>query len=147
MSAILTTFGIDWHLLLLQAINFGILLFGLWYFLYGPVMRMLEERRNKVAQGVVDAETAEQKLHAIEAERAATLAQAGKEADEIVSSAQSRGTVKEREMLAQAQAAAASVLKDAESQAKEAKARAVSESKEEVAKMIVLGMEKMLQAK
>jgi F0F1-type ATP synthase membrane subunit b/b' len=58
MDAILTTFGIDWHLLLLQGINFGILLAGLTYFLYKPVMRMLEERSNTVRQGVEDAHKA-----------------------------------------------------------------------------------------
>ncbi len=142
MSAILTTFGIDWRLLLIQAANFGILLFGLWYFLYAPMMKTLEERRKKVSQGVVDAQAAEAKLHEIEGARTATLAEAGKEADSLISQAQSRATAREREILAHAQAAAASVVKDAEAQAAEAKARAMAESKGEVAKLIVLGMEK-----
>jgi F-type H+-transporting ATPase subunit b len=144
MEAIFTTFGIEWKLLLIQGVNFGILLFGLWYFLYAPVLKMLEERRSKVTQGVVDAKRAQEKLAEIEQTRVATLSEAGREADSILSQAASRGVAKEREMLAQAQTAAANLVKEAEAQALEAKARAVSESKEEVAKLIVLGMEKML---
>ncbi|TSC68585.1 MAG: F-type H+-transporting ATPase subunit b [Parcubacteria group bacterium Gr01-1014_56] len=144
MEGILTTFGIDWRLLLIQAANFGILLFGLWYFLYTPMMKTLEDRRKKVSQGVLDAQTAERKLSEIEGARASVLANAGKEADTILSHAQSRAGAKEREMLAHAEVSAASVLSEAEAQAHEAKARAISESKEEVAKLIVLGVEKML---
>jgi F-type H+-transporting ATPase subunit b len=147
MSAIFTTFGIDWHLLLINAINFGLLLLGLWYFLYTPLMRMLEERRQKVAQGVADAQAAQQSLKEIEGTRASTLAQAGREADEVLARARNAAQAREREMLAHAEAAAASVVKEAEAQAKEAKARAVAESKQEVAKLIVLGMEKTMQTK
>ena len=145
MSALFTTFGIDWRLLIIQAVNFGILLLGLWYFLYGPLTRMLETRRQKVAQGVADAQAAAASLKEIEGTRALTLSAAGKEADEVLARARNAGQAKEREMLAHAEAAAASVLKEAGAQAAEAKARAIAESKQEVAKLIVLGMEKAMQ--
>lgn len=143
MQQILTTFGIDWHLLLINAVNFGLLLLVLWYFLYAPVMKMLEERRTKVAQGVRDAQEAANKLAEIAQSRAATLAKAGKEADGVVAAAHATGAAKERELLSKGEAAAATLLRDAEAQATELKARAIEESKQEVAKLIVLGMEKM----
>jgi F-type H+-transporting ATPase subunit b len=144
MEVIFTTFGIDWRLLLIQGLNFGIHMVGLWYFLYGPVMRLLEERRAKVSRGVADAEAAAKQLEGVESERRAMLAQTGKEADEIISHAHKRGSDKERELVAHAEASAASVLAQAQAQAREYKERAVSESKEDVAKLIVLGVEKML---
>lgn len=147
MGAIFTTFGIDWHLLLIQGVNFGILLAGLTYFLYKPIMNMLEERRARVAKGVHDAQTAEAKLAEIEGERAHTLAEAGREADTIIGSARMAATDKQREIITKAQTTAAAVLKEAEAQAAEAKVRAVHESKEEVAKLIVLGMEKAFNEK
>lgn len=144
MEGILTTFGIDWRLLLIQAANFGILLFGLWYFLYTPMMKTLETRRQKVSQGVLDAAQAEEKLREIEHARGSVLAEAGKEADTILSHAQRRGVEKEREILARAENSAASVITEAEAEARETKKRAMLESKEEVAKLIVLGIEKTL---
>ena len=145
MSELLSAFGIDWRLLVINMINFGLLLAALWYFLYGPLMRLLEERRAKVAQGVADAAAAAQQLREIEGSRAEALAVAGKEADAIVDAARAEGAKKERELLGKGEAAATTLLRDAEAQAAELKARAIEESKQEVAKLIVLGMEKAMQ--
>lgn len=142
MEAILHTFGIDWRLLTINAINFGLLLAALWYFLYTPILAMLEERRKKIADGVAAAEASQQELKEIESARAAKLAAAGKEADAIVVAARTAGGEKEREIIERGEAAAATLLRDAEAQAAETKARSIEESKHEVAKLIVLGIEK-----
>lgn len=144
MDAILHTFGIDWRLLLINAINFGLLLALLTYFLYKPVLGMLEERRNKVAQGIADADAAAVRLREIEESRAAKLAEAGKEADSVLSAARAAAAAKERELVAAGEAAAASMVKDAHAAAAELKSQALAESKQEAAKLIVLGVEKML---
>ena len=142
MEAILTTFGIDWRLLLINAVNFGILLVGLWYFLYGPIMRMLESRRRTVAQGVEAAEAAQEQLAEVEAKRTETLAKAGKEADALVASARAAAVAKEREILARGEAAAEASLREAAAHAQDLKEKALQESKQELAKLIVLGIEK-----
>ncbi|MSR70662.1 hypothetical protein EXS62_01325 [Candidatus Kaiserbacteria bacterium] len=146
MDAILTTFGIDWHLLLINAVNFGLLLAVLWYFLYAPVMRMLEQRRVVVSQGVRDAAAAAAALAETAQARALVLAEAGKEADSLAAAARAAGTKKERELAAKGEAAAAALVREAEAHAADLKARAIAESKQEVAKLIVLGMEKALTA-
>jgi F-type H+-transporting ATPase subunit b len=143
MEAILTTFGIDWRLLLINAVNFGLLMVALTYFLYTPITKMLEERRQRVAQGVRDAEAAEEKLREIEVSRSHTLAKAGKEADDILAAARAAGTTKERDLVHKGEAAAATIVREAEAQAEDLKMRAIEESKREVAKLIVLGMEKL----
>jgi F-type H+-transporting ATPase subunit b len=144
MEAILHTFGIDWKLLLIQGINFAILLGGLTYFLYKPVLRMIDERREKMATGVKEAEQARKELEEIEKTRKEKLAQAGEEADQVVANARMNAQEKGREIVSHAETGAAAILKEAEAQASETKSRAISESKEEVAKLIVLGMEKAL---
>lgn len=145
MEQVLHTFGVDWRLLLINAANFGLLLFVLWYFLYGPVVRMLEERRTKVAEGVKNAERAAAELAKIERERAEMLAKAGREADDVVAKARAAGALMQKNIVGSAEAAAARVLQEAEAQANELKEAAISESKHEVAKLIVLGVEKALQ--
>jgi F-type H+-transporting ATPase subunit b len=143
MGAIFTTFGIDWHLLLINAVNFGLLLAGLTYFLYKPLTKMLAERRERVTQGMADAEAAGMRLKEIEESRSQKLAEAGAEADSIISSARASGSEKAREIAAQAEGSAARTLADASAQAQEMKREAINESKEEVARMIVLGIEKL----
>lgn len=142
MGAVLSTFGVDWRLLLINAINFGVLMVALWYFLYGPVMRALEERRMRIAKGVEDAQAAEVRLHEIEHSREEVLAKAGQEADRLVEEARAAGAAKERELRAQGEAAAQSAIKEAHAQAQDLKEKALEESKREVAKLIVLGIEK-----
>src|SRR3989344_1121563 len=140
MNSLISAFGIDWHLLLINVINFGLLLFVLWYFLYGPIVRTLEARRKKVVQSVIDADFATQRLSEIDASRAGTLAAAGRDADEILSRARKTALEKERVQLAEGEAAAARIIAEAEAEAREAKARAIAESREEVAKLVVLGV-------
>jgi len=147
VEAVLATFGIDWHLLLINAINFGLLVLGLWYFLYAPLTRMLEERRQRVAQGVKDAHAAAEKLGEIEGSRKAVLEGAAKEADAIVASARAAGSQKEAQILERGEAAAQTLVKEAEAQAREIKHKALEESKHEVAKLIVLGVERAMTKK
>jgi F-type H+-transporting ATPase subunit b len=144
MSAVFAAFGIDWRLLVINIINFGLLLTALWYFLYGPLTKMLEERRAKVAQGVHDAEAAAHKLAEVEASRAGVLAHAGKEADGILAEARTAAAAKEREIVQHGETVASTMVKDAEAQAADLKTRAIEESKQEVAKLIVLGMQKAM---
>lgn len=144
MSKILDVFGIDWRLLVVNAINFGILLLLLKRYAYGPIMGALEARRQKVSEGVRNADLAERRLKSIETSKAEILAQAGKEADALLAHGREAGMAKEKEIISEGETAAASLIKDAENQAKEMKAQAIAESREEVAKLIVLGMEKTM---
>lgn len=142
MNALISAFGLDWRLLVVNIINFGVLLIVLSYFLYEPLMRMLEERRAKIAQGMIDAEHAREQLAEIEASRSTILHDASHEADELLGAARKAGSDKEHELTAAGEAAAARIVAAAEAQAAELKAQAIAESKQEVAKLIVLGIEK-----
>lgn len=143
MESILHTFGIDWRLLLVNAVNFALLMAGLTYFLYKPILRMLEERRTHMAQGVAAAEEAKARLAQIEAERGERMREAAKEADELLAAGRAAGAAREREIVEAGERRAEAVVAEAAAAAKELKERALRESKEEVAKLIVLGMQKV----
>ncbi len=142
MNELFAAFGIDWRLLLINLFNFGLLLAVLWYFLYTPLTNMLESRREKLAQGVRDADEAADKLREVEDARAGMLASAGREADEVLVNARAAGVAKQEELIGQAQASAEALMREAQAQAQELKHAAIEESKQEVAKLIVLGMER-----
>ena len=80
---LLQTLGIQWTKLIPQLFNFGIVLFVLWKFAYKPVIAMLEARRQKIAEGMADAEKSKAELAHTEAERKRVLAQAGDQANEL----------------------------------------------------------------
>lgn len=147
MGELFAAFGLDWRLLIINLINFGVLTLALWYFLYGPLTKMLEDRRQKVIQGVEDAEAAALRLSEIETAKSDIMAAAGAEADEVLKKARAAGIEKERSIIAASEAAAARTIQEGEAQAAELKAQALQESKQEVAKLVVLGMEKLAQQK
>lgn len=147
MGEIIETFGIDVRLLLVQAFNFGLLLLILWYFLYRPVIVMLEQRKEKIEKGVSDSEEAAEKLSEINEEKDSIINLATVEAGGIVEKSRVRGKEKEEELLKEANEKRDRILKDAELKAEEAKNRALEESKTEIARMAILGAEKVLQEK
>ncbi len=144
MEGILEAFGVDWRLLLIQAVNFALLLIVLRHFLYQPLLRLLDERRAKIEGGVRDAESAEQKLKSIEGERVNIIASASREGEAIVDRARAAGIDAERKIASEAEARAAALLSSAEREAEELKRKALDESKAEMAKLIVLGAERIL---
>jgi F-type H+-transporting ATPase subunit b len=60
----------------------------LWKFALQPISRMLEERRARIEQGLKDAEQARLERDNAESERVATLAEARREANDILARAQ-----------------------------------------------------------
>lgn len=144
MSQLFSAFGIDWHLLIAQAVNFGIVLVALWYFLYKPVLGMLAKRQAVVAKGVEDAEEAQRMFAGADSEVAQRVAAADEQADAIVSAARASAQTEKARFLKEAEARAVAVTKDAEARAAETAARARRESEKDIARLALLAAEKVL---
>ena len=56
VQEIATTFGVDWSHLVAQIISFTIVCALLHRFAYKPILNMLEERRQQIAQGLLNTE-------------------------------------------------------------------------------------------
>ena len=80
--------GISPLALLAQIVNFLLILFLLNRFLVGPIVRIIEERRARIDQGLHDAEQARNDREQADKERAAALHEARREASEILTRAQ-----------------------------------------------------------
>src|SRR3989344_8250900 len=52
---LLTKLGIDWKLLLAQIVNFTLLVGVLTYFVYRPLLNLLDQRREKIRKAMEDA--------------------------------------------------------------------------------------------
>ena len=83
MQQLLSAFGIDWHLLAAQAVNFAIVLIALWYFLYKPVLAQLAKRQEIVAKSVEDAAKAEALFAGADREAKSRVNAADSEAEKI----------------------------------------------------------------
>lgn len=147
MDQLFSAFGIDGKLLIAQLINFGVLFVGLTYLLYKPVMKTLDERREKVAQGVLDAQAASEKLATADEEASIKVKGAETEAEGIVASARDLAGTEKARILKEAEARAQTLEADATARAKETAAKALRESEQEIARLAVLAAEKVLREK
>lgn len=147
MQQLFAAFGINWSLLIAQALNFGIVLLALWYFLYRPVMRTLDERRAVVAKGVEDASRAAEKLAAADGDAASRVSAADVEAEAIVVAAREAATAEKNKIVSAAEARAEQVAKDAEARALEEAARMRRDSEKDIARLAVLAAEKLVRTK
>lgn len=66
MQEFIKQFGIDWRLLVSQAVNFLIVLVVLRVFVYKPIATILRERRRKVEEGIAKSEEADQRLQDVQ---------------------------------------------------------------------------------
>lgn len=66
MQSLLDQLGINWELLLSQAVNFALLLIVLRIFVYKPVLKLLHDRREKINDGLLKADEADRRLHEVD---------------------------------------------------------------------------------
>ena len=74
--------------IIVAALNFIVLFVILATVAFGPLQKMLEERRERIEQGLKDADQARRDRESAEAERLAALQDARREANEILARAQ-----------------------------------------------------------
>lgn len=147
MGELFATFGLDWKLLIVQSVNFGLLLLVLWKFLYTPVLKMLDERRGKIAESVQKAEAADRRLAEADEEGKGIVASAGKEAEGIVASARARADEQANDIAKKAQERAELLLAEATVHAEETQRRALAAGEKEIARAAMLAAEKILREK
>lgn len=144
MQQLFAAFGIDWRLLLIQGINFALLLFLLSRYLFKPMMRIIDERRAKIAEGIAAGERAERELAAAKEESEGIVGSAAREAEGLVASARKNAEERSLGIVRAAEEKAHALLLDAAAQAEESKRRALEESKQQIARAAVLAAEKIL---
>ncbi|HKP92920.1 MAG TPA: F0F1 ATP synthase subunit B, partial [Chthoniobacterales bacterium] len=90
-------FGWNARLFLSQVISFIIVALVLRRFAYKPILAVLEERRQRIAEGLLNAEKIKQQLAEAEQRHAEILAQANAQAQKMIDDArESAGHVAER---------------------------------------------------
>lgn len=147
MSALFETFGIDWHLLFAQGVNFLILAVALTWLLYKPVLRMVSERQAVIEKGVKDAEDAAVTLRDADASAKAKTDAAQMEAGAIVDRARQSASDEKARITKEAEERAAKIASDADMRAKETAAKALRDSEQEIARLAVLAAGKALAEK
>ena len=121
--------------IIVSALNFVILLVLLWKFALKPVSRMLDDRREKIETGLRDAEQARRDRERADAERTAALAEARREANDILNRAQRVAQEAHDAQLAETRAELERVRQQAVAEIEAEKKRAMADLRAEVANL------------
>jgi|CXWL01.1.fsa_nt_gi F-type H+-transporting ATPase subunit b len=95
----LNTLGVDWSVLIAQAINFAVLLAALTYLLYKPILRMIDERRERVKQSMDHAATLEKRVSEMEQDRKNRMKEIDDQSKEFLLQAKQQADGMKKEIL------------------------------------------------
>ena len=144
MGAFFEAFSVDVWKLAFQVINFLILLYLLNRFLFKPVLARLDVRSAKIAKGLEDAEVAARDRELARAEREAAVAEARKEANEMIARANKIAEDTRNEILTSARTEAEKVSTRAREEIVAEKDKAMAEIRGQVAELALAAAGKLV---
>ena len=147
MEGLVKAFGLDWRIFLSEVVNFIVLLGIIFWVIKKYVNPILEKRRTIIADGVAKYEESEQMLADAITEKDTIITDAQTEASETIAASVAKGKERESAIIADADIKGEDIISKAKKKGEAEKDGIIASSKEEIAKMITLGAEKVLSSK
>lgn len=145
MDELITKLGVEWKLLVAQIINFVILLFVLKKFLYTPLLKFMNTRKEKIVQGLEKAQKAEEVFNEIQEQKQQELAKIYKQAQEIIVKAKESASQKQQEILKTTEEKAQKIIMDAKQQIQVEKEIMIKQIRSDIAHLVTDATGKILE--
>jgi len=138
-------FGVNWHHLSIQLVNFAILAFVLYRFAIKPALGQMEERNRLIEKGLADAQAATQRLADAQKAADAKLNAASDEAAKILADARNAAKAAVEAAKAEATAAQTEVIAKAKAAIEADRVKMLAEVRGEVSRLVVETAAKVLE--
>ncbi len=139
--------GINVKILIAQLVNFSVLIFVLWRFAYKPVMKVLNDRREKIIQGVKSAEESEEKLAQAKTKEKEIITEAKKEALKIIEESRKKGEEKYQEIVDKSKEDIGQIINQEKEKIRQEKEEVLVEIRQEIGSLLGVGITKFLDKK
>lgn len=136
--------GVNVPFLISQIVNFLILFAALYFLLWKRVLKMLEERKQRIAQGLADAEQARKERERAEAEYQERIRRAEQEREEMLAKAAREGEQAKEEILTEARAEAERIIAEARAEAERDRQEMLAELRGQVASLAIAVSNKII---
>jgi len=143
-QGIIETFGIDWPMLIAQAINFLIVAFVIWKFAFKNILSTIKEREKQIADSLSNADKIKLELEETEKQQQETLQEASLAAKKTISTAQEQAKAFIEAQKEDARKQAEEIITKAKVAMEQERERVLSEAREEIASLVVLTTAKVL---
>src|SRR5581483_5630010 len=131
------TFGVDWRHLVSQIVSFCIVAALLYFFAYKRILQVLEERRQRIAEGLANADKIKAEVARTEASRIEVLNQANAQATKLIEEARAAAARVQESETQKAIAAAEQIMIKAREAAAQDHARMLTDLRREVGRLVV----------
>ncbi len=142
---LITKLGIDTSMLIAQLVNFVVLIAVLSFFVYKPVLRVLDDRRERIRKSMEDAKAIENQKREIDEFRVEQFRKIDQECGKFLEAAKHQAEASRKDILASAEKEAAAILAKSRTQLGEERERMVKDIQDTLASVIVRMTEKILE--
>jgi len=136
--------NLDWGLMVWTLITFGLAMFILWKYAFGPLQKAIDERRRKVQDSIEASEEARDEAFRLLNEYKKTLASVRTEADQILERAHTAGEQAKAELMQEAHDQATRAIERAHEEIERDTQAAVARLRGEVADLTMLAAGKVI---
>ena len=141
MNSLLSSFGIEWKLLLAQLVNFGILVFVLWKLVYKPILKVLDDRQKAAKDAVEKESSIAAKLLETKELQAKALAEARIHGEKMIKDAEISAANLKKKLSEEASVSAQKIVSDAEARMRSEQEKFQAELKKEVVGIVASAIE------
>ncbi|MFM2220898.1 MAG: hypothetical protein RLZZ553_646 [Verrucomicrobiota bacterium] len=135
-TGLFETFGVNWPFFIAQLINFVLVLFVLKKFAFGPIQALLEQRKQRIADGEAKLKQIEKQLADSEAHTTEVIAKANADAKRMIEEAKASASALTEQKAQEAIASAQAIIAKAEAAAKAERAQIAAELKSQFGRLV-----------
>ncbi|OGY21195.1 MAG: ATP synthase F0 subunit B [Candidatus Woykebacteria bacterium GWB1_45_5] len=141
---ILKDFGVQPILLLAQIVNFAILLYLLKRFLYKPILKVLEERRQKVETSMKQAEEMQKRFEETTKKQEEILGAARSDASKVIEDAKEEAKALAETIQKESKEATEATIKRAQGTLELEKQKMIAEARSQIVEIVTTATEKVV---
>ncbi|OGY49030.1 MAG: ATP synthase F0 subunit B [Candidatus Buchananbacteria bacterium RIFCSPHIGHO2_02_FULL_45_11b] len=145
MDSIISTFHIDYKLMLAQLVNFGIIVGVLWYFVFKPLAAKMTERTKTIEKSLDEARQIADNLKSSEQRHQEAIKAARQEAEKIIGQANALTAAEKQRSVETAKEEVKKVVAAGKKEINKEKEKMLAEVKTQVADLVVSATGKLLE--
>ena len=145
MEELITTFHIDWKLMIAQIVNFGLVLGLLYWLAAKPLSKLMKDRTKEITDGLDNAKKAELEVQNANIKKEEIVREAKVSAKKIISISQADGKEMIKEAKDKATLEKEEIIKQARFDAEKEKKNSDEQVRKEAATLVTEGVRKVVE--
>ncbi|MFZ2970091.1 MAG: F0F1 ATP synthase subunit B [Minisyncoccia bacterium] len=144
MPEIFEKLGLDLNLLIAQIVNFVLLLVALQYLAYKPILKLLNDRTEKIEKSLRQAKKIEEELQRTEETKLSEIKKAKEDAQKIIKEAYEMSEKRSLEAIEKTKGKTKEIVEKAKQEIRAEKENSIREAKKEIADISIQIAEKII---